>query len=233
MTTPDNPTENPEDETPEAAGAPETGADDAAAASPSGAAADAPADADGDGTAGGTEPEAEEAPEAAPDEDSGAEEPSPEDEVADLKDKLLRTLADMENLRRRSQKERQDALRYGAAGLALEILTVADNLRRALESAPTDDGAEDGALAGFIEGVQLTEKSLHAALERQGVQRIEPEGEKFDPQFHEAMLEMPAPGAAPGTVVQVLEVGYVIHERLLRPAKVAVARAAPEETPQE
>ena len=232
MTTPENRTENPEDETPENAAAPEAGADDAAAAaSPSGAGADAPADEDGAAAAGETAPEAEGAPEAAP--EAEAEDPSPEDEIADLKDKLLRTLADMENLRRRSQKERQDALRYGASGLALEILTVADNLRRALESAPADDGPEDGALAGFVEGVELTEKSLHAALERQGVRRIEPEGEKFDPQFHEAMLEVPAPGAAPGTVVQVLEVGYVIHERLLRPAKVSIARATPEDAPQE
>ena len=230
MTTPENRTETPEDETPEDAGAPETVAEDASAATPpSGAGADAPADADGAADAGETEPEAEEAPEAAPE----AEDPSPEDEIADLKDKLLRTLAEMENLRRRSQKERQDALRYGASGLALEILTVADNLRRALESAPVDADPEDGALAGFVEGVGLTEKSLLAALERQGVRRIEPEGEKFDPQFHEAMLQVPAPGAEPGTVVQVLEVGYVMHERLLRPAKVSVARAAPEDAPEE
>ena len=225
MITPENRTGTPEGEAPEAA-ASDADVDDAAAAaaSPSETGGDASANADDDrGDIGETAPPAGEAP----------EDPAPEDEVADLKDKLLRTLADMENLRRRSQKERQDALRYGASGFALEILTVADNLRRAIESAPADDNSEDGGLAGFVEGVELTEKSLHAALERQGVRRIEPEGDKFDPQFHEAMLEVPAADAAPGTVVQVLETGYVIHDRLLRPAKVSVARAAPEEEPQE
>ena len=225
MITPENGTGNPEGEAPEAA-ASDVDVDDsaAAAASPSETGGDVSANADDDrGDVGEAAPPADEAP----------EDPAPEDEVADLKDKLLRTLAEMENLRRRSQKERQDALRYGASGFALEILTVADNLRRAIESAPADDDPEDGSLAGFVEGVELTEKSLHAALERQGVQRLEPEGEKFDPQFHEAMLEVPVADAAPGTVVQVLETGYVIHDRLLRPAKVSVARAVPEDEPQE
>ena len=221
MIIPENQTANPEGEAPEASDA---DVNDAAAASPSEAGADVPADADDDRS---------DISEAAPPLEETAEDPAPEDEVADLKDKLLRTLAEMENLRRRSQKERQDALRYGASGFALEILAVADNLRRALESLPADDGPEDSALAGFVEGVELTEKSLHAALERQGVRRIEPEGNKFDPQFHEAMLEVPVADAVPGTVVQVLETGYVIHDRLLRPAKVSVARAAPEDESQE
>ncbi len=221
MITSENGTGNPEGKAPEAAA---SDVEDSAAASPSETGGDVSANADDDrGDAGETAPPADEAP----------EDPAPEDEVADLKDKLLRALAETENLRRRSQKERQDALRYGASGFALEILTVADNLRRAIESAPADDDPEDGSLAGFVEGVELTEKSLHAALERQGVRKLEPEGEKFDPQFHEAMLEVPVADAVPGTVVQVLETGYVIYDRLLRPAKVSVARAASEDEPQE
>ncbi len=189
-----------------------------------------------DGPAGEAEaagPSGDEAPPtggdaAADDGGDAAEERSPEDEIADLKDKLLRALADRENMRRRADKERLDARRYGAVNLAREMLAVADNLRRALESAPDRESGNDEALAGFVEGVVLTEKGLLSVLEGAGVRRIEPEGERFDPHLHEAMLEAPSPDAEPGTVVQVLEVGYVMHDRLLRPAKVAVAKAVPE-----
>ena len=153
--------------------------------------------------------------------EESAEESGP-DEVAELKDKLLRSLADMENLRRRSQKDREDTLKYGISNFARDMLSVADNLRRAIDSLPPDE--ESGALAGFVEGVALTEKELLSSLERHGIGRIDPVGEKFDPRFHEAMFELPTADAAPGTVVQVLEVGYRIHDRLLRPAKVAVAK---------
>lgn len=172
-------------------------------------------------------------PDGAAPEDGGGEaapeEPSREDavanEIAALEDKLLRALADKENLRRRTDREKADARRYGAVNLARELLAVADNLRRALDSAPDGD---DEALAGFVEGVELTEKGLLSVLEGAGVRRVAPEGERFDPNLHEAMLEMPSADAEPGTVVQVLEVGYVMHDRLLRAAKVAVARAVPE-----
>ena len=157
------------------------------------------------------------------------EEPAPGDEVADLKDKLLRALADMENLRRRSQKDREDALKYGTSKFAREMLSVADNLRRAIESIPEDGDPDGAALAAFIEGVALTEKELLSTLERHGITKIDPMGEKFDPQFHEAMFEAPVPGAENGTVFQVMEVGYMIHDRLLRPAKVGIARGAPAE----
>ena len=144
------------------------------------------------------------------------------DEVAELKDKLLRSLADMENLRRRSQKDREDALKYGISNFARDMLSVADNLRRAIDSLPPDE--EPGTLSGFIEGVVLTEKEMLSGFERHGIDRIDPVDEKFDPRFHEAMFELPTADAGPGTVVQVLEVGYRIHDRLLRPAKVAVAK---------
>ena len=165
----------------------------------------------------------------------GADDPAEESggaeaEIADLKDKLLRALADMENLRRRSQKDREDALKYASANFARDMLTVGDNLRRAIASIPEDGDPDGAALAAFIEGVALTEKELLATLERHGIKKIEPMGEKFDPQFHEAMFEAPVPGAANGTVFQVLENGYVIHDRLLRPAKVGVAKAAPAAT---
>jgi molecular chaperone GrpE len=156
--------------------------------------------------------------------------PDPKAEIADLKDKLLRALAETENLRRRSQKEREDALKYAASNFARDMLTVADNLRRAIDSIP-ENGAPDGtALVAFIEGVSLTEKELLSTLERHGIEKIDPMGQKFDPQFHEAMFEAPVPGAETGTVFQVVETGYLIHGRLLRPAKVGVAKAAPEPT---
>lgn len=154
----------------------------------------------------------------------------PEAQIADLKDKLLRALADMENLRRRSQKDREDALKYSAANFARDMLSVGDNLRRAIESIPEEGDPDGAALVAFIEGVALTEKDLLSALERHGIKKIEPMGEKFDPQFHEAMFEIPTADAENGTVMQVVEIGYVIHDRLLRPAKVGIAKAGPAPT---
>lgn len=152
-------------------------------------------------------------------------------EAGELRDKLLRALADMENLRRRAQKDREDALKYGAANFARDMLSVADNLRRAIESLPEDGETGAEALKGFIEGVALTERDLLSALERHGISTIDPMGQKFDPQFHEALFEAPVPGAENGTVIQVVETGYVIHGRLLRPAKVGIAKAAPAAPP--
>ena len=153
-----------------------------------------------------------------------------EAEIAALKDKLLRTLADMENLRRRSQKDREDALKYASANFARDMLSVADNLRRAIESIPEDGDPDGAALVGFIEGIALTERGLLSALERHKIEKIEPMGKKFDPQFHEALFEIPTNDAPSGTVMQVMETGYIIHDRLLRPAKVGIAKAAPEDT---
>ena len=174
-------------------------------------------------------PETPEADETEEGETEGAEAAdgsmSPEEEIADLQDKLLRALADTENLRRRSQKDREDTLKYSSANFARDMLSVADNLRRAIESIPEEGDPDGQALVGFIEGISLTEKELLSTLERHGIQKVEPIGEKFDPQFHEAMFEVPTSDAAAGTVVQVVETGYVIHDRLLRPAKVGIAKA--------
>lgn len=166
------------------------------------------------------------------DDGSGAEETpderDPEAEIADLNDKLLRALAETENLRRRSRKEREDTANYAIAGFARDLLSVADNLGRALGTLPGVQDATGEALGGFIEGISLTERELTTVLERHGIDRVDPMGEKFDPNRHEAMFEIPTGDAAPGTVVQVIEIGYVLKERLLRAAKVGVARALPE-----
>jgi molecular chaperone GrpE len=149
-------------------------------------------------------------------------------ENASLKDKVLRTLADMENLRRRTEKEVADAKAYGVTSLARDMLTFADNLRRALESVPaeTRDAAEAG-LKSFVEGIELTERDFLSRLTRHGVRKLEPKGQKFDPNFHEALFEIPDESVASGTVAQVVEDGFAIGERVLRPAKVGVARGGP------
>jgi molecular chaperone GrpE len=149
-------------------------------------------------------------------------------EAADLKDKLLRTLAEMENLRRRSEREVADAKSYGIANFARDVLVVADNMRRALDAVEVEmrDTADERTKA-LIEGVDLTERELLKVMEKHGVRRIDPQGEKFDPNFHQAMFELPDPNATPGTVVQVMQSGYKIGERVLRPALVGVAKAPP------
>ena len=148
-----------------------------------------------------------------------------EAELADTKDKLLRALAETENQRRRAQREREDASKYAAANFAKDMLDVADNFRRALAS--IDPAAlQDEQAKALIEGVAATERALLAAFERHGIKRIEPEiGERFDPNLHEAMFEVPGPGKPGGSIVQVVQAGYRMHDRLLRPAMVGVAKA--------
>jgi molecular chaperone GrpE len=149
-------------------------------------------------------------------------------QAADFKDKLLRSLAEMENLRRRTEREVADARAYGIASFARDILGVADNMRRALEAGGTELRASgDPHVVALLDGVELTERELLKALEKSGVTRIEPLGEKFDPHRHQAMYEVADPSAAPGTVAQVVQAGYLIGERVLRPALVAVVKAAP------
>ena len=145
-------------------------------------------------------------------------------EAAQLKDQLLRALAEAENVRRRAQREREDAAKYAIANFARDVLQVSDNLHRALEAIPAAALAEDEALKNLHEGVSATERQLDAALERQQVKRIWPMGEKFDANLHQAMFEVPTADQAPGTVVQVMQAGYLIHDRLLRPALVGVAK---------
>lgn len=151
-----------------------------------------------------------------------------EAEKADLRDKLLRLMADMENLRRRTEREVADARAYAVANFARDMLTVADNVRRAIESVPEEARASaEGAFKGLIEGIELTERDLLKTLERHGVKKLEPEGQKFDPNLHQAMFEVPNPDVPNGTVVQVVQSGYVIGERVLRPALVGVAKGGP------
>jgi molecular chaperone GrpE len=146
----------------------------------------------------------------------------------ELKDRTLRTLAEMENLRRRTEREIADARAYAVTNFARDVLNVADNIHRALESVPADaKAAADGAFKGLIDGIELTERDLAKTLERHGVKRVEPEGQKFDPNRHQAMFEVPNPDVPAGTVVQVVQTGYVIGERVLRPALVGVAKGGP------
>ncbi len=149
-------------------------------------------------------------------------------ENTSLKDKVLRTLAEMENLRRRTEKEVADSKTYGVTSFARDMLVFADNLRRALESIPVEvRGSVEGPLKSFLEGIELTERDFLSRLSRFGIKKLEPKGAKFDPNMHEALFEMPDPSVPNGTVVQVVEDGYSIGERCLRPAKVGVARGGP------
>jgi len=151
-----------------------------------------------------------------------------EAEKADLKDKLLRLMADMENLRRRTEREVTDARTYAVANFARDMLNVADNVRRAIESVPEEARAgAEGAFKGLIEGIDLTERDLLKTLERHGVKKLDPQGQKFDPNVHQAMFEVPNPDVPNGTVVQVVQSGYVIGDRVLRPALVGVAKGGP------
>lgn len=146
-------------------------------------------------------------------------------ENAGLKDKLLRTLAEMENLRRRTEKEVADARAYGVSAFARDMLTFADNLRRALENVPAEAReAADNTLKAFVEGIELTERDFLSRLARHGVRKLEPKGQKFDPNFHEALFEAQDESVPAGTVAQVVEEGFAIGERVLRPAKVGVTK---------
>jgi molecular chaperone GrpE len=153
-------------------------------------------------------------------------------ENAELKDRLLRTLADMENLRKRTEREVGDARVYGIASFARDVLSVADNIERALEATGDDwkKHADETAKA-LYEGVELTERDLIKVLEKHGVRRIEPQGQKFDPNLHQAMYEVPDDSVPAGTVVQVLQSGYTIGDRILRPALVGVAKGGPKAGP--
>jgi molecular chaperone GrpE len=145
-----------------------------------------------------------------------------EGEVAALKDQLLRIAAEAENTRRRAEREANDARAYAIQKFAKDLLGVADNLARALTAQPADTG--DSAVKNFVVGVELTEKELQGAFERNGLKRIDPpKGEKFDPHKHQAMMEQPGSDVAPGGVIQVLQPGYELLGRLIRPAMVVVA----------
>jgi len=153
-------------------------------------------------------------------------------ENADLKDRALRVMAEMENLRRRTEKEIKDTRQYAVSGFARDMLTVSDNLRRALEVLPQEArDAADASVQSLIEGVEMTERELLNQLEKNGVKKLDPAGQKFDPNFHQAMFEVPNTEVPNNTVVQVVQAGYQIGERVLRPAMVGVSKGGPKEAP--
>lgn len=153
-------------------------------------------------------------------------------EVAEARDRMLRTLAEMENLRKRTAKEVADSKLYGVTGFARDVLDIADNLQRALDAVPAEArAAADPGLTALIEGVELTERSLLNALEKHGVKKFDPQGQKFDPNFQQAMYEVPDTSVPAGTVVQVMQAGYTIGERVLRPALVGIAKGGAKPAP--
>ncbi|ACJ00324.1 nucleotide exchange factor GrpE [Rhodospirillum centenum] len=147
-----------------------------------------------------------------------------EAEIQVLKDQLLRALAETENVRRRAEREREDTAKYAIAKFAKDLLAVADNLRRAVESVAPDQRQGNEAVNSLLTGVEATERQLAAAFDRAGIQKMEPLDRPFDPNFHQVMMEMEGTGKAPGTVVAVLQAGYTLQGRLLREAMVGVAK---------
>ncbi|MDP7342106.1 MAG: nucleotide exchange factor GrpE [Alphaproteobacteria bacterium] len=178
---------------------------------------------------------AEEPPENGEAADGGAEQGAGEfeeddadggDDVAELKDQLLRALAETENVRRRARKDVTDASRYGIANFARDMLSVSDNMARALDSIPEEAREDSEIVKALVEGVEMTAREMAGALQRHGIEQVSPLGEKFDYNLHQAMFEAPASGQPDGTIIEVVQAGYVIGERLLRPAMVGVAKAA-------
>ncbi len=150
-----------------------------------------------------------------------------EKDIAELKDKHLRALAEADNIRRRGEREREDIGKFAISKFAQNLLPVADSLRRAVEAIPEQHDHE--LLRKVVEGIEATERALLAAFEKAGIKKIEAMDKPFDANFHEVMIETDSPDKPPGTVVQIFETGYMIQERLLRPARVAVAKGGPRE----
>lgn len=170
-----------------------------------------------------------EAGEEAPEGEEGGEE-EPQDEVASLKEQLLRAMAEVENTRRRARLDVEEAGKYAVTGFAREIVGVVDNLQRATASIPPEAREADPNVKNLAEGVDMTLRELLSALEKHGIQPIDPMGEKFDPNRHQAVVQIETDEQAPGTVVQVMQTGYILKDRLLRPAMVGVAKAPAEST---
>ena len=168
----------------------------------------------------------------------GAPEAAPEtaealtQQVADLRDRWMRSLAEMENLRRRTEREVADARTYGIAGFARDMVAVADNVRRGLDAVPAElrDGG-DSAIKALLEGIELTERELLKGFDKHNIKKIEPLGVKFDPNLHQAMYEVPDSSVPAGQVVQVVQAGYTIGDRILRPALVGVSKGGPKSAP--
>lgn len=148
-------------------------------------------------------------------------------EMDQMKDQLLRAAAELDNTRRRADREKSDAAKYGITSFARELLSVADNFQRAFEHAPEDPASMDAeAITGFVNGIRMTEKELMTVFERNGVVRINPKGEPFDPNIHQAIAQVPGDGAPKDTVVDVVAPGFLIGDRVIRPAMVTVSTGA-------
>lgn len=148
-----------------------------------------------------------------------------EAEVAKFRDQWMRAAAETENVRKRAQRDQEDTARYATSSFARDMINVAENLKRALETIPPEARKEEGLLKTVAEGIDLTQRELLSVFEKYGIKRIDPEGQKFDHNLHQAVVQIERADVAPGTVVQVVQAGYVQHDRLLRPAMVAVAKA--------
>ncbi|CAI8188262.1 MAG: Protein GrpE [Alphaproteobacteria bacterium] len=151
-------------------------------------------------------------------------EPTAEERLAEINDQLLRSLAELENTRRRAARDRSEALKFGAMGFARDMLGVVDNLQRALKAMQDLGDDIPDATRNVLDGVAATERDLLAALARHKVTPLSPLGEKFDPNLHEALFEAPGTGQDSGTIIEIVETGYMMEERLLRPAKVGIAK---------
>jgi molecular chaperone GrpE len=145
-------------------------------------------------------------------------------ELADAKDKMLRALADAENTRKRAERAQIDTSKYAVSGFARDLLDVADNLRRAIESVPAESRQESEIMNTLLQGVEATERVMLASFEKNGIRKIAPASGKFDPNHHEVMFEADVPGKRAGEIIQLIEAGYMISDRLLRPARVGVAK---------
>jgi len=156
-----------------------------------------------------------------------------EAEAADLKDRLLRAHAEVENIRKRSEREKEETAKYAITRLAREIVNVGDNFQRAIDAVPPGAADQDSALKSFLEGVTMTERELLNVLERYGIRRVQPMNEIFNPHLHQAVMEIARSDVPTGTIVQVFQAGFMIEDRVLRPAMVAVAKGGPRPAPAE
>jgi molecular chaperone GrpE len=186
---------------------------------------------------GGTPgPDSAGAPQAAPDPAEAAarlaaEVDTLQGQIADLTDRLLRAHAEMDNIRKRAEREREETAKYAISKFARDVVAVADNFERAIQAVPAGAAEQDAVLQSLVEGVSMTEREFLNVLERNGVRRINPKGEAFNPHQHQAMMEMQNPDVAPGTILEVFQPGYVIEDRVLRPAMVVVAKGGAKPNP--
>ncbi len=164
------------------------------------------------------------APAAAPENADSAKIIELQGQLDKTKDQMLRALAEAENSRKRALKERDDASKYSISGFAKDLLIVSDNLRRALDAVPRDALTTDPLLKNLVEGIEATQREMQKSFEQNGIRKIDPMDDLFNPNFHEVLFEVPGTGKPAGTVIQVIDAGYILHDRLLRPARVGVAK---------